>query len=203
MSKWVEEKVQYFIQKHLKADSTLIRPFSKLLTEIFQNELEFQNKTLKKSCKQLRANAPNQKHAKKVSRKLSDYVQFCRYMKKHFPEKKNLQSIWKNPNIRVNWKSVEPQELIQKAETELIIQPNMKFKLKYQNMLAEFKMMAELDDPQETLMNIHREACYNKKINFLTLKSDEELEVDSDFYCSENCSETSELIDEVDLGLNL
>lgn len=193
-SKWVEEKVQYHIQKHLKPDSTLIRPFSKLLTEIFQNEFNFQKNSLKKSNKQLRAIVPKQKREKKLSRKLSEYVQFCRYMKKNFPEKKNLQSIWKNPNVRNNWRSVESNQLLEKAATEMIIQPNNKFKSNYQNVLMEFKMLAEIDDPQETLMNILRDTYYNRKTSVLVLSSDEESELQSVLYCSDS-NELSDVVD--------
>ena len=195
-SKWVEEKVRYHVCKHLKPDSALIRPFTKLLTEIFQNEFQF----LKKSKKHFGANVPKQKSQKRNSRKLSDYVQFCRYMKKNFPEKKNLQTIWKNQNVRNQWKMVDPQHLIIQAETQMISLPNNKFRSSFYNVLLEFKMLAEIDDPQETLMNIRREACFNNKFKNSISLNDEEVDFLSESESS--CFDASESNNEVQSHLS-
>ena len=92
-------------------------------------------------------------------RKTSDYVTFCRFMKRNFPNQKNLQSIWRSSHLRNQWKSSE-------MDTNAIIQtvpviPPPSFKLMFDKVIEELKLMQE-DDPIDTLFNIQRKSFFMK-----------------------------------------
>lgn len=143
------DQITYFLKKNLNVNSIFGKSFVKLFHDLFQqqtNELKSDSFTVKKP----------RKH-KNTNRKQSEYILFCRYMKKHSPDQKNLQHVWKNtPNA--DWLKMKEELLNPTNSPPLpkIIEdspPPQCFKLQFTKVMKELMQQYE-DDHFQTLMNI-------------------------------------------------
>jgi hypothetical protein len=146
----LEEKIRECLNRLLAPESTVQKIFHSLVQEVLEQTIggKFKIQNVWRENSNLNFNSKK--------RKISEYVTFCRFMKRNFPNQKNLQSIWRSNHLRNQWKSAEMD--VQRMQTVPIIPPPS-IKLMFDKVIEELKQMQE-DDPIDTLFNIQRKTFF-------------------------------------------
>lgn len=159
--KQLTSRVNFHIKKHfIESDSILYKSFHKFLHEVLTEEY----KLIRSNVKLNKESVSNKSTRRSLRvRKQSEYVLFCRFMKEHHPEQKNLQTVWKSSGKKdwlKNIKSINEQPPI----IPPVSNPN---KLKFKAVINELKILSD-EDPLIFKQNILRSKKWLPKVIDLT-----------------------------------
>lgn len=98
-------RVRNYLSQHLYSTSQLFSPLSQILTGFITQEEEHPPITSQSDHDSTSHACPQIPARTRKVRSVSEYVNFCRYMREKRPGIKNLQSIWKDVK-HTDWQSL-------------------------------------------------------------------------------------------------
>ncbi len=96
---FIQSRAEEYLSQHVLVTSKLFVPLSHILTDILKHALHTDASHITSSCNGI----STRPYRKRKVRVVSQYVEFCRYVRMRRPETKNLQSLWKGMK-QTNWK---------------------------------------------------------------------------------------------------
>lgn len=165
-------RVHLHTQRLFKPGNSLEALFSKILLSILEEEYVYAQSLLEQvDSFSSTARAAVSRHRR--SRKISDYVLFCRYMKQHHPEQTKLQSVW-NKVRHSDWQTRFPARTNESGRTSRITPVSRETgpteydssgskqeRIKFDEVLKELLLQSE-DEPWKTLRNIQLQKQINR-----------------------------------------